>query len=123
MIKLFPYQYIYYNQLTGGVNGAENKFEMDYWAVSYKEAAEKLVNYLKNKDKDNFKNKKYNIFVGGPNEAASYYFPENLILTTLYDKADYYIVFTRNNSDRNINYKPIIKIERFNVVLSYVKEK
>jgi hypothetical protein len=41
-VKLHPYQYVYYNQLVGGVSGAFRRFEMDYWATSYKEAAEYL---------------------------------------------------------------------------------
>jgi hypothetical protein len=41
-ITLHPYQYVYYNLLTGGVHGAFRKYEMDYWMTSYKEAADFL---------------------------------------------------------------------------------
>jgi hypothetical protein len=37
-IRLHPYQYIYYNNLTGGTLGAFRKFESDYWATSYRQA-------------------------------------------------------------------------------------
>jgi hypothetical protein len=40
--KLHPYEYVYYNQLVGGVSGAFRRYEMDYWVTSYKEAAEYL---------------------------------------------------------------------------------
>lgn len=36
-VKLHPYEYVYYNQLVGGVYGAFGKYEMDYWTTSYKE--------------------------------------------------------------------------------------
>lgn len=39
MIRLHPYQYVYYNSLVGGTGGALRKFEMDYWCTSYHEAA------------------------------------------------------------------------------------
>lgn len=39
-IRLHPYQYIYYNSVVGGVPGASGKFASDYWATSYREAAE-----------------------------------------------------------------------------------
>jgi hypothetical protein len=39
-IRLHPYEYIYYNRFIGGVNGAQRRFELDYWATSYREAAE-----------------------------------------------------------------------------------
>lgn len=33
-----PYQYVYYNQLVGGVEGAFRRFELDYWLTAYQEA-------------------------------------------------------------------------------------
>lgn len=38
IIKLHPYQYIYYNQFVGGVEETFRNYEMDYWHLSYKEA-------------------------------------------------------------------------------------
>ena len=40
IIRLHPYQYIYYNSFIGGVSGAEGNFELDYWLTSYREAGE-----------------------------------------------------------------------------------
>jgi hypothetical protein len=40
IISLHPYQYVYYNGYIGGMNGANGRFEMDYWLTSYREAAE-----------------------------------------------------------------------------------
>ena len=39
-IRLHPYEYIYYNHFVGGVHGAQDRFELDYWATSYRETAE-----------------------------------------------------------------------------------
>ena len=41
-VQLHPYEYIYYNSVAGGVKGAFRHYELDYWATSYKEAAEYL---------------------------------------------------------------------------------
>jgi 4-amino-4-deoxy-L-arabinose transferase-like glycosyltransferase len=44
MVRLHPYQSIYFNRvLAGGVAQAGSRFETDYWCASYKEAAEWLV--------------------------------------------------------------------------------
>ena len=40
LVNLHPYQYVYYNAFTDGVGGAFRQFEMDYWAISYREATE-----------------------------------------------------------------------------------
>jgi hypothetical protein len=40
--RLHPYEYIYYNELVGGVRGAEGKFELDYWCTAFREAMAKV---------------------------------------------------------------------------------
>ena len=37
LVQLHPYQYIYYNQFTGGMAGAYHQYELDYWYTSSKE--------------------------------------------------------------------------------------
>ncbi len=38
--RLHPYQMTYHNMFVGGLAGAEERFETDYWATSYKEGME-----------------------------------------------------------------------------------
>jgi len=49
MIKNHPYEYLYYNQLVGGLRGAYSNYETDYYYVSQTEAAQWLIGYLKEK--------------------------------------------------------------------------
>ena len=42
-IKNHPLQYIYYNEMVGGVKGAFGEYEMDYYYVSLREGAEWLI--------------------------------------------------------------------------------
>jgi tetratricopeptide (TPR) repeat protein len=46
MIKNHPYEYLYYNELTGGVKGAYGNYELDYYYTSQTEASEWLIRYL-----------------------------------------------------------------------------
>jgi hypothetical protein len=39
LVRLHPYQYVYYNQFIGGADAAVDRFELEYWATSYREAA------------------------------------------------------------------------------------
>jgi hypothetical protein len=50
MIKNHPYEYIYYNELTGGIKGAYGKYELDYYFTSQREASEWLISYLQKKN-------------------------------------------------------------------------
>lgn len=42
IIRLHPYQYVFYNELVGGSGGAFRQYELDYWATSYQQAVETL---------------------------------------------------------------------------------
>ena len=54
MIRNHPYEYIYFNEITGGLKGAYAKFETDYYYVSHTEASEWLIDYL---EKNNIQGK------------------------------------------------------------------
>jgi hypothetical protein len=46
MIQLHPYQYVYFNRLfAGGLAGAVNRYETDYWCASYKEGLDWVVRH------------------------------------------------------------------------------
>jgi hypothetical protein len=42
MIRLHPYQYIYYNEIAGGTANAAARYETDYWGTSYRELAHRF---------------------------------------------------------------------------------
>ena len=91
MIRLHPYEYLYYNSLTGGLKGTYGKYETDYWGLGYKEA---VVWFNKNVNK---LDESYKIFVEGDPLSSSYYFKPNMSLTTDPLTADYIFTFTRWN--------------------------
>lgn len=37
IVQLHPYEYVYFNDLSGGVKAAEGRFELDYWGTSFGE--------------------------------------------------------------------------------------
>lgn len=45
MIKNHPYQYVYFNELVGGINGAYGNYETDYYGLSMREGLEWLVKH------------------------------------------------------------------------------
>ncbi|MDY0012667.1 MAG: hypothetical protein RBS40_07210 [Rhodocyclaceae bacterium] len=46
LARLHPYQYLYYNQVVGGLPGAEDRWEMDYWSDALRPVAERLNRYV-----------------------------------------------------------------------------
>jgi hypothetical protein len=43
MAKLHPYEYTYFNRIEGGVRGAQGRYMLDYWGLSFKQASEALL--------------------------------------------------------------------------------
>jgi hypothetical protein len=42
ILQLHPYEYVYYNELVGGLRGAEGNYELEYWRTSMTEATRQL---------------------------------------------------------------------------------
>ncbi len=66
MIKNHPNEYVYYNEIVGGINGAYGNYETDYYSNSVRAAAEWITN-------NEPKNKKLLIAVNNEPLTASYF--------------------------------------------------
>lgn len=42
-----PYEYLFYNSIVGGLEGASRRYDMDYWFGSMPEALDRLESYLR----------------------------------------------------------------------------
>jgi hypothetical protein len=118
-ITLYPYQYVYYNELVGGVRGAYRVFEMDYWRLAFREAQA----YLNRTAKGNA-----NIFVGDSKPSAQTFARSDLVFNAFggrkknMEKYDYIIVSTAENADQQFKeFTTLFIVERDGVPLVYVK--
>ena len=46
MVQLHPYEYVYFNDLSGGVPAAAGRYELDYWGTSFAELGRRLEPWL-----------------------------------------------------------------------------
>jgi hypothetical protein len=97
IIKLHPYEYVYYNAGVGGVKGAFRRYELDYWGTSYLEAFE-FINQELPEDTE--------LSVWGPDRTAMYYARPDLQVVKIDEETlrelvgDAYILLpTRRNID------------------------
>jgi hypothetical protein len=123
MAELHPDQYVYYNQIVGGVDGAEHRFELDYWGNSYREAVNRLVAYLKDEEEKTGIHKPYKVFVCAEGSSAAYFFPKTLKLAANEREADFYISVTRLGCDKEYDGDTIITVDRDDATLSVVKDR
>lgn len=118
MARLHPYEYLYVNEAAGGLKATAGRYENDYWAKSYKAAAEWVRERASREP-----NRSRAVYVCGPDHPAAYYFSENMTLTDDVDRADYLICFTRPGWSRAAPPRPPDHtIEREGVVLARIWE-
>jgi Dolichyl-phosphate-mannose-protein mannosyltransferase len=123
MGMLHPDQYVYFNAFVGGVEGAQHKFKLDYWANSYSEAVEGLEDYLRDAYGADFEEREFTVAVCGPPVSADYYFPPNFRFTRQFANADFFIAFTKDNCDRLLPGRPVYQVERMGALLSVVLDR
>jgi hypothetical protein len=123
MVMLHPNQYIYYNAFVGGVEGAQRKFKLDYWANSYAEAVQGLESYLITAYGLDFEDREFTVGVCGPPISADYYFPANFRYTRQRAQADFFIAFTKDNCDRALPGRSVYRVERMGALLSVVLDR
>jgi Dolichyl-phosphate-mannose-protein mannosyltransferase len=123
MVMLHPDQYVYYNAFVGGVDGAQRRFKLDYWANSYAEDVHGLTRILRDQYGPRFAQHKFTVAVCGPPTSASYYFPSNFRFVKQPRQADFFIAFTKDNCDRSVPGRPIYRVVRMGALLSVVLDR
>jgi hypothetical protein len=111
---------MYYNSFVGGVSGAEGRFETDYWAISFREAAE----YVNENASPNA-----NIWVEGPDQTFALFLREdiNVYSSGEAERAasyEYAVITTRYNFDETVYPDAEIahRIMRGDAVLTVIKK-
>lgn len=99
IVRLHPYEYVYYNSIVGGVRGAFRHYELDYWATAYREAM-KRVNLIAPAGAV--------VAVGEPWQSAAPFARPDLVVCgagqeplRCEEDAAFFIVSTRSNRDQN----------------------
>ena len=92
--RLHPYEYVYYNQFVGGDKGVVDRFELDYWGTSYREAATE-ANHLAPPNA--------NIWVDGPAH-----------LFNRFARPDLHI-FSPQEAERAERYDVVVTLARYNL--------
>ncbi|HVY00858.1 MAG TPA: glycosyltransferase family 39 protein [Pseudorhodoplanes sp.] len=71
MHRLHPYEYTHFNRIAGGLEGAEDRFMLDYWGLAFKEASEQLRALLTERhETPPIGRRRWRIAVCGPHPAA-----------------------------------------------------
>jgi hypothetical protein len=91
MIRLHPYQYIYYNALVSGVHGAQGRYELDYYCHTYAGAVRRLDGLLRERYGPRYPGMRFRVHTGDNPFSSTPFFPNNWEYTADASSADYVI--------------------------------
>jgi hypothetical protein len=69
MARLHPYEYTYFNWLAGGMAHARERFMLDYWGLSFKQASQGLLAWLAEHHESKPAGRRWKIAVCGPHRS------------------------------------------------------
>ena len=121
MVALHPYEYIYFNRISGGLAKAQDRYETEYWGLSLREGMEWINNKARLPAE---------VVVGGPLHSAEIFAKPDLSVLALEDfdrskvaKPYYYLAIPRDElQDRFPECRIVHQVTRQNVPLSIVKK-
>jgi hypothetical protein len=121
LVRLHPHEYLFYNPLVGGLQGAAGRYEMDYWMNTMSEAVHGLGAYL---DRTAGNSPRiYTVGVCGERFAFERYADRRMKWTPGWLEADFFIAPTHMDCHRLVEGKTILSIERFGVPIGVVKDR
>ncbi len=118
--RLHPYEYIYYNSFVGGEQGASQRFELDYWGTSFREA----TGFLNRTAPANA-----TVWVEGPTHLLQVYVRPDLKIYSTYEAArvehyDFVVALNRFNLEvQSYPDAPVIhSVAREGAILAVIKK-
>jgi len=122
LIRLHPYEYLYFNQLVGGLSGASRNYVTDYWFTMMPEAVDKLEGYIARTDPPEARRQVYTVSLCGERASFLRKAPPNLRWAQVWETADFFIAPTHMNCDFDIDARVAVTIERLGTPIGYVKD-
>jgi len=123
LVKLQPYQYIYFNSLAGGSASAMQRYEGEYWFTSSKHAIEQLAAYLEKSPELIPADGNVDILILGPWQVAEPFLPDGFRLSSDASKADFFILNTQMRIHERFEGTELFRIERMGAPICIVSKR
>ncbi|MEO0797017.1 MAG: hypothetical protein AAFX93_17815 [Verrucomicrobiota bacterium] len=130
-VQLHPYQYTYYNRLTGGVSAADGRFENDYWGTAYREGAELISAGLPPREGGPWRitmeppldvlQERIGQLVVPPPTLVAPFLEDHVVLVRGNQRPEFYIATTRNAYHEMRPEAAVAEVTRDGVVLLQIK--
>jgi hypothetical protein len=118
LIALHPYEYVYFNEIVGGLQNAVGKFDTDYWGAAYKENTQWLITHVPT-------DRKINVYACSMEYSIDYYSKGKINLVSSVAQADYIMCDTDADTQRGYAEKyPVVvhQVIRQNAPLNTIRK-
>ncbi len=128
LARLHPYEYLFYNQTVGGLEGASRRYDLDYWFSSMPEALGQLETYLRHTATSdvNWPKQVYSVAVCGERLE----FDKIVTLPQLrfdfkpqWSQSEFFIAPTHMNCDKDLDGKIVGTVTRLGVPIAFIKDR
>lgn len=124
LVRLHPYEYLFYNPLVGGLPGAAGRYVTDYWVGILPEALDRLeLAIARAPPPAGGRRGPYYVAVCAERSQFDNTPHGALRWTKDPDRADFFIAPTHMHCDRALAGRTIVKIERLGTVIGVVKDR
>jgi hypothetical protein len=120
MVRLHPHQYLFFNPLVGGLEGATRRYDTDYWVNIMPEAVGMLEQFLTRTEQS--RRHRYTVAVCGERLSFEHEADSRLEWTPDWKRADFFIAPTHANCDRVLKGRTVGSIERLGVQIGVIKD-
>lgn len=120
LVRLHPHQYLFFNPLVGGLEGATRRYDTDYWVNIMPEAVNLLQQFLNRTE--NGRQQPYTVAVCGERLSFEHEADRLLEWTPDWKRADFFIAPTHMNCDRVLKGRAVGSIERLGVQIGVIKD-
>lgn len=115
-VSLFPFHYVYFNELVGGTSNAYKKFDLDYWGASYTKTAEYF------RDNIATSGTKYKVYACNNGFAVDYVSYKKFEVTIVRDLADYIICDVTSDMQRNYKGDVVYTLYKNNTPFNLIRQ-
>ena len=122
LARLHPYEYLFYNSLVGGLEGATGRYDTDYWVNMMPEAVRGLDAYLVRTD-TTAEQAPYFVSVCADRLQFEKVASPRMRWTDDWSQADFFISPTHMNCDRMLEGSVVVSIRRLNTLIGVVKDR
>lgn len=123
LVMLHPYQYLFYNPLVGGLQGASGNYDTDYWVNIMPDAVDDLEAFVAKLDQADESGHRFLVAVCGERLPFEKQANSRLQWTEDWNKAEFFIAPTHMNCDRALGGVTIATISRLGAKIGVVKDR